>query len=109
MDVERIARADFLLDLTDSLEERLALNIADRAADLRDDDIRTIRLAYIIDLLLDLVRNMRDDLYCRAEVLAAALLADDRGVDLARRDIGILREVDIDETLIMATNTSPCW
>ena len=102
VDVERVVRADFLLDLADGLEERLALDIADRTADFRDDDVSAVRLGDIVDLLLDLVRDVRDDLYRRAEVLALALLVEDRPVDLARRDVGVLRQVDIDEALVMA-------
>ena len=58
MDVEGVVLADFLLDLADGLEERLALDITDRTADLRDDDISAISLGYIVDLLLDLVRDV---------------------------------------------------
>lgn len=102
VDVERVVRADFLLDLADGLEERLALDIADRTADFRDDDVSAVRLGDIVDLLLDLVRDVRDDLYRRAKVLALALFVEDRPVDLARRDVGVLRQVDIDEALVMA-------
>ena len=102
VDVERIVLADFLLDLADGLEERLALDIADRAADLRDDDISAVRLCHIVDALLDLVRDVRDDLHRRAEVVAAALLVQHRPVDLARRDVGVLRQVDVDEALVVA-------
>ena len=102
MDVERVVLADFLLHLADGLEERLALDVADRAADLCDDDIGAVRLRDIVDALLDLVRDVRDDLHRRTEVLAAALLRQHGPVDLARRDVGVLREVDIDEPLVMA-------
>ena len=102
MDVERIVRADFLLDLADGLEERLALDIADRTADLRDDDISAVCLRHVVDLLLDLVRDVRDDLHRRAEVLALALLVEDRPVNLARRDVGVFRQVDVNEALVVA-------
>ena len=94
--------SDIVLELTDGLQKRLTFDIADRTADFRDDDVSAVRLGDIVDLLLDLVRDVRDDLHRRAEVLALALLVEDRPVDLARRDVGVLRQVDIDEALVMA-------
>ena len=101
MDVEGVVLADFLLDLADGLEERLALDITDRTADLRDDDISAISLGYIVDLLLDLVRDVRDDLDRRAQIFPTALFVQDRPVYLTRGDIRVLRQVDVDETLIV--------
>ena len=39
VDVERVLAAEVLPELADGLEERLALDVADRAADLHDDDV----------------------------------------------------------------------
>ena len=50
---------------------------------------------------LDLVGDVRDDLHGVAEVLAAALLGDHRGVDLAGGDVGGLRQVDVEEALVV--------
>ena len=102
MDVERIILADFFLDLADGFKERLALDVANRAADFRDDDVGAIGLCDVIDALLDFVRDVRDDLHGRAEVFAAALFGEDRPIDLARRDVRVLREVDVDEALVVA-------
>ena len=101
MDIERVVLADFLLDLANRLKERQALDIADRPADLRDDHIGVVRLCHIVDTLLDLVRDMRNDLHRRAEIVAVALLVEDGRVDLSRRDIRTLREVNVDEALIV--------
>ena len=54
------------------------------------------------DALLDLVRDVRDHLHGRAEVLALALLADDRVPDRARRVVRVPREVLVDEALVVA-------
>ena len=54
------------------------------------------------DALLDLVRDVRDHLHGRAEVLALPLLADDRVPDRARGVVGVSREVLVDEPLVVA-------
>ena len=54
------------------------------------------------DALLDLVGDVRDDLDRAAEVVAAALLGDDRLVDPARRDVAELGQVLVDEALVVA-------
>ncbi len=48
VDVERIFWANLESHLTDCFEERLAFDIACRAADFRDYDVRVGRSAYII-------------------------------------------------------------
>ena len=101
MDIERIVLPDFLLDLSDRLEEGQTLDVADRPADLRNDNIGIVCLCHIVDALLDLVRDMRDHLYRRAKIVAVALLVEHRPVDLAARDIRTLREIDVDEALIV--------
>ena len=43
VDVERVVAAGVLAELADRLEERQALDVADRAADLDDDDVDVAR------------------------------------------------------------------
>src|SRR5690606_4917867 len=101
VDVHDVLSADIALDLANRFEERQALDIADRAADLGDDDVRTGFSPGAEHAFLDLVRDVRNDLHRAAEVFAAALLADDGRIDLARRDAAVLRQINIDETLVM--------
>ena len=76
VDVDGVLLADVVLHLPDRLEERQGLDVADRAADLDDDDVDAAgRLA---DHRLDLVGDVRDHLHRLAQVLAAPLLLDDR-------------------------------
>ena len=106
------------------LEEGLGLDVADGPTDLRDDDIRRVPLRVRLRLgahdLLDLIGDMGDDLDGVAQVLAAALLGDDAGVDLPRRRVRGAGQVDVEEALVVAdveirlspssvTKTSPCW
>ena len=89
-------------ELADGLEERQGLDVADGAADLRDHHVDIGALRDHPNALLDLVGDVRDDLDGRAEVVAAALAADDRVVDRAGRDVGAATGVRVGEALIVA-------
>ena len=90
VDVQDVGPADVLAHLADGLEERQALDVADRAADLDDDHVRVAVARDALDALLDLVRDVRDDLDGAAEVVAAPLLRDHGLVDAAGGDVGEL-------------------
>ena len=96
------APADVDRELPDRLEERQRLDVAHRAADLGDHDVDVLALAHELDAVLDLVRDVRDDLDGPAEVVAAALLADDRVVDRARGHVRRARRVRVGEPLVVA-------
>jgi len=51
------------------------------------DDLDVDALGELEDRLLDLVGDVRDDLDRGAQIVAAPLLLDHRGVDLARREV----------------------
>ena len=102
VDVQDVLAAHVLAHLADRLEERQALDVADRPADLDDHHVRVAVAGDAQDPLLDLVGDVRDDLDRAAEVVAAALLGDDRGVDAAGRDVGALGQVLVDEPLVVA-------
>ena len=88
--------------LADRLEEDLPLDVADGAADLHDDDVRLELRTRSADASLDLVGDVRDGLDRAAEVVAPAFLADDLFVDLAGGRGVHLREVGVDEALVVA-------
>ena len=102
VDVEDVRPADVLAHLADGLEERQRFDVADGAADLDDDDVRVAVAGDPRDALLDLVGDVRDDLDRAAEVVAAALLGDDRLVDAPGRDVAQLGQVRVDEALVVA-------
>ena len=87
-------------ELTDGLEEGEALDVADGAADLDDEDVDA--LAAFAYRGLDLIGDMRDHLDGAAEVVAAPLLGDHLTVDLAGRDVGLPRRGHMGEPLVMA-------
>ena len=100
---EAVVAADEVAHLAGRLEEGQRLDVADGAADLGDDDVRSVRTsggegAHAGD---DLVGDVRDDLDGVTEVLAAALLGDDVVVDLSGRHVGAADEVDVEEALVV--------
>ena len=106
MQEEAVVAADVVAYLAGRLQERLRLDVADRAADLGDDDVHELavlaRLGHRRMRALISFGDVRDDLDGVAEVLAAALLGDDLGVDLAGGDVGAARQVDVEEPLVVA-------
>ena len=100
--VEDVLRPDLAAELADRLEEGQRLDVADRAADLGDDDVAIRRLPGAAHAVLDLVRDVRDHLHGRAQVLAAALLADHRVPDGAGRVVRGRAQVLVDEALVVA-------
>ena len=101
VDVADVLGAGILLVLADGLDERLTLDVADRAAELGDDHVGVRLLLDAAELGLDGVRHMRDDLHRAAEEVAVALARDEVLVDGARGEVGVAREVLVDEALVM--------
>ena len=89
-------------ELADRLEERQRLDVADGAADLGDHEVDVAGLGDQRDPLLDLVGDVRHDLHGAAEVVAAALAADDGVVDAAGGDVGGAARVGVGEALVVA-------
>ena len=78
---EHIARVLLFLELAGSFDERLGLDVADRAADLGDDDVGVRLGSDAAQTFLDGLGHMRDDLHGSAEEVAAALARDKRLID----------------------------
>ena len=102
MDEERVFARELVLHLPHGLEERLALDVADRAADLDDPDFGVRLLERLPDELLDLVGDVRNHLDGLPEEGADPLLADDVPVDLSGRHVVGGRELHVDEPLVAA-------
>jgi hypothetical protein len=100
VDVTHVVASHGLSELPDRLEEREDLDVADRAADLRDHHIDVLG-GDGGDPPLDLVGHMGDDLDGLAEVVAAAFLGDDRLVDRTGRGVAGTWEVLVDEPFVV--------
>src|SRR5262249_29823808 len=98
--VDDVLPPDVLPELADRLQEREPLDVADGAADLDDDHVGVAR--DLADGPLDLVGDMRDHLDRPSEVVAVALLLDDRVVDLAGRHVVVAGHPARGEPLVMA-------
>src|SRR5690606_7787551 len=96
----RFVRAPVGTDLADRLQERQRLDVAHGTADLHQGDVEA--LGGRVDAALDLVGDVRDHLHGGAEIVAAALLADHRFVDLAGGDGVLAAQTDVDEALVVA-------
>ena len=102
-DVDRGRRvhAERVPHLADRLDERLALDVTDRAADLDEHDLGVERAPRLADAAPDLVRDVRDLLDGAAEEVALPLLADHLLVNLAGGGGVGLREVLVEEALVV--------
>ena len=76
VNVDRMVSADIVSELANSLQEGQAFDIADRPADLHDDDIHIV--GHAADAGFDLVGDMRDHLNGATEIIAAAFFGNDR-------------------------------
>src|SRR5262249_35858072 len=81
MDVDGAVARKIVAELADRLEERQALDVADRAADLAKNEI--IAVVAVANELLDGVGDVRDHLDGGAEIVAAPLLGQDLLIDAA--------------------------
>ncbi len=66
--------AQFVAELADGFEERQALDVADRAADLAQHEIASSLPS--ADEFLDRVGDVRNDLHGAAEIIAAPFFGD---------------------------------
>ena len=73
--------------LPDRFQERLAFNVADGAADLRDHHVRVRIASHSIYEFFDLFGNMRDHLYCFAKIFSPSFLIQDIPVYLSGRQV----------------------
>jgi hypothetical protein len=101
VDIRHVLRPRFTPKLTDGLEERQRLDVAHGAADLADHDVGVRSFRATADARLDLVRDVRDHLDGRAEVLALALASEHRVPDRALRVVRVPRQVLVDEALVV--------
>ena len=86
MDEHAILSAIIARKLTDSLQKRLALDIADCSADFHKANI-CARILITTDIFLDFVGNVRNDLNCLSAVNALSLVRNNLPVNSARSEI----------------------
>ena len=97
-----IVGRSFAHELTCGFDEGKRFDIADRAADLRDDDISIRLIGNAVEAFLDRFSHVRNDLHGTTEKIAAALSRDERLIDRSLSEVGFLSEAFIDEAFIMS-------
>ena len=95
------APAQFPTQLTDGLDKRQGLDVADSAANLGDDEVILAGGAQQLDVALNLVGDVRDNLDRLAEVVATALLIDNALIDTSGGDVIGAGSLDVGKALIV--------
>ena len=101
VDEQAVLSPDLEGDLSDRLDKWLRLDVADRAPDLCDDDIRARLFADTVDKALDFVRDVRDHLHGRSHIRAFSFLVENVPVDPSRREVGEAVQILVDEALVV--------
>ena len=99
---QRVAVPQLVAQLADRLDIRQGLDVADRAADFRNDDVVDFLRAEQLDAALDFIRNVRNDLHGLAQKLAPSLLVDYALIDAARGHVVGLRSRNVRKPLVMS-------
>ena len=88
VDVVDVLAADVVSHLADGFKEGLALDVSDGASDFHHNHVCTRFAGEAEDALLDVVSHVGDGLNGASEEVAAALMGEDGGVDLACSYVG---------------------
>lgn len=108
MNLQKVSLPGTSLQLSHSFNKGCTLNITNCATQLNDTDIRL--LIRIVDRnprnplnpILNCVREVRHDLDRLSEIIAPALTLDDMLVDLARCDVVLACQGDIEIALVVS-------
>ena len=101
VDAETV-RAELPAQLSYAFEVRQRLDVANGASDFSYDEVKIAGFAEFFDVKLYLVGDVRHNLHCLAEIVAASLLVNDTLKYPAGGDIVGAGSLDIGETLIVA-------
>ncbi len=100
VDIQHVLPSLLRRHLADGLQVRLALDVAYRAADLRDDHIR-LSVIHGVQPPLDLVGHMGDDLHRAAQIAALPFPVQYRPEDLAGGNGAVAGQRLVHEALIV--------
>ena len=101
VDAAYVLGAGIFAVLADRLDKRLALDVANGAAQLGDDHVGSGLLFNGAEAGLDGVGHVRNHLHGTAQKVAAALASDQVAIDRSRGEVGIAGKVLVDKTLVM--------
>ena len=89
MDQDSILMSDFMLELTDRFQERLAFHITDSSANLDNGNMGLLCREISVKTAFDLVGNMGNYLYGSAAIITASFFLENGPVYFPGSDIGI--------------------
>ena len=108
MNKDSILSAYFMLELTNGFQKRLTFDITYSSADFNDRDAH-IRICEItVETTLDLIGNMRDDLYSTSTIVTTAFLLQYAPVNLTGGHVRVFIKTFIDKSFIM-TQIKVCF
>ncbi len=100
VDIDHVVAGMFRAELADGFEEGEGFDVADGAADFDDRDVAVLRA--LDEEGLDLVGDVRNDLYGAAQIVAVAFFCDDVVIDAAGCAVIGLPRLCVREPLVMA-------
>ncbi len=98
---QHIAIRALFLKLTSRLDEGLGFDVANSAADLRDNNVGIGLLGDAIQAFFDCVGHMRDNLHGATQKVASTFTGYKAFVDGALGEVGFSGKAFVDKTLIM--------
>ena len=101
VDVADVLGAGLLAILTDGLDKRLRLDVADGAAQLSDDHVGAGLLLNTTELILNGVRDVRNHLHGAAQKVTATFTGDQALIDGTSRKVGIAGQVLVNKALVV--------
>ena len=90
-----------MLELSDCLKERLAFDISDCSAYFDDSDMSFLIRKVSVELALDLICDMRDNLYGTSAVVSATFFLKNGPVDLTGCNIGIFIKILVNKSFVV--------
>ena len=94
--------SQFPSQLSDGFQERLALDVADGSAYLRDDEVQLLLRSLQQDAPFDFIRNMRNHLDGLPQIVAAPFTLDDTQVDAPCGDAVVACGLNAGEALVVS-------
>ena len=102
VDIDHVRWADVLAELPYRFQEWKDLDVADSSTNLGDHHVDSVFVPDSTDPLLDLVGDVRNHLHGVAEIVASALLVQNREIHRTGCDIRITVKVFIGEPLVVS-------
>ena len=89
VDQRNIVMSHIMLELADRFQERLAFDVSDGSTDFDDRNLGICSCRVTIETALDLIRDMRDDLYGSSTKISTTFFLKNGPVYFSGCDVGI--------------------